>query len=112
MQASLENIVGRFTKSLSRDLSRLIESQLKEEVRRAVKEAPASLKASPKRRLSDDAMQCHHKGCKNRSKGPRFKFLCEKHVDVHATVAEQTNRKTKAQKYVKPTKKTAGHQED
>ena len=107
MQDSLENIVGRFTKSLSRDLARLIESQVKEEVRLAMKDAQAGRTSSPKRRLSDEAMQCHHKGCKNRSKGPRFKFLCEKHVDVKAAVVEQMNHKTKAVKYVKPTKKTA-----
>jgi len=24
-------------------------------------------------------MRCHYPGCKNRSKGPRFKFLCDEH---------------------------------
>jgi hypothetical protein len=25
-------------------------------------------------------MKCRHPGCKNRSKGPRFHFLCEEHL--------------------------------
>ncbi|HUJ25511.1 MAG TPA: hypothetical protein VLW85_05810 [Myxococcales bacterium] len=25
-------------------------------------------------------MRCRHPGCKNRSKGPRFHFLCEEHL--------------------------------
>jgi hypothetical protein len=25
-------------------------------------------------------MRCHYPGCKSRSKGPRFRFLCEEHL--------------------------------
>lgn len=27
-------------------------------------------------------MRCRHPGCKNRSKGPRFRFMCEKHLKL------------------------------
>jgi len=27
-------------------------------------------------------MSCRYPGCKNRSKGPRFRFLCEEHVKL------------------------------
>ena len=27
-------------------------------------------------------MSCRYPGCKNRSKGPRFRFFCEKHLQV------------------------------
>jgi hypothetical protein len=27
-------------------------------------------------------MRCRYPGCKNRSKGPRFRFLCEKHLKL------------------------------
>jgi len=27
-------------------------------------------------------MRCHYPGCKNRSKGPRFRFLCEQHLKL------------------------------
>ena len=27
-------------------------------------------------------MRCHYQGCKNRSKGPRFRFLCEEHLKL------------------------------
>jgi hypothetical protein len=27
-------------------------------------------------------MSCRYQGCKNRSKGPRFRFFCEKHMKL------------------------------
>src|SRR5207253_2758068 len=27
-------------------------------------------------------MRCHYPGCKNRSKGPRFRFLCDEHLKL------------------------------
>ena len=27
-------------------------------------------------------MRCRYPGCKNRSKGPRFRFFCEKHIKL------------------------------
>jgi len=27
-------------------------------------------------------MRCRYAGCKNRSKGPRFRFFCEKHMKL------------------------------
>ncbi len=33
------------------------------------------------RRLKRD-MSCRYPGCKNRSKGPRFRFLCEEHLKL------------------------------
>jgi hypothetical protein len=37
--------------------------------------------ASPKRRRKVD-MRCRYRGCKNRSKGPRFRFLCAEHLKL------------------------------
>jgi hypothetical protein len=30
-------------------------------------------------KMSAKQMRCRHKGCKNRSRGPRFHYLCKKH---------------------------------
>jgi hypothetical protein len=46
-------------------------------------------------------MGCRYPGCKNRSKGPRFRFLCEEHLklpkrkqdEVLAKLAEKTASK-------------------
>ena len=27
-------------------------------------------------------MRCHYAGCKNRSKGPRFRYMCEEHMKL------------------------------
>jgi len=36
--------------------------------------------SAPKGRMLD--MHCRYPGCKNRSKGPRFRFLCEEHLKL------------------------------
>ena len=38
---------------------------------------------------TDEQMRCQHAGCRRRSKGPRFKYLCEKHIDIKAEVKKQ-----------------------
>jgi hypothetical protein len=35
-----------------------------------------------KRRGRKRDMSCRYPGCKNRSKGPRFRFLCEEHLKL------------------------------
>jgi hypothetical protein len=37
--------------------------------------------ASKRRGMKRD-MRCRYPGCKNRSKGPRFRFLCEEHLKL------------------------------
>lgn len=42
--------------------------------------------AKPKKAMNEDRMRCRFSDdnghrCKNRSKGPRFKYLCEKHLE-------------------------------
>ncbi len=39
------------------------------------------LGAGKRRSLKRD-MRCRYPGCKNRSKGPRFRFLCEEHLKL------------------------------
>jgi hypothetical protein len=41
----------------------------------------ASGTGSKRRGLKRD-MRCRYPGCKNRSKGPRFRFLCEEHLKL------------------------------
>ena len=36
-------------------------------------------------------MHCRYPGCKNRSKGPRFRFLCEKHLSPPRSRASSAN---------------------
>jgi hypothetical protein len=38
--------------------------------------------ASSKRGGVKRDMSCRYPGCKNRSKGPRFRFLCEEHLKL------------------------------
>lgn len=39
-------------------------------------------KAASKLRGMKRDMRCHYPGCKNRSKGPRFRYLCEEHLKL------------------------------
>ncbi len=41
---------------------------------------PAGRRGGPKGIKRD--MRCRYPGCKNRSKGPRFRFLCEEHLKL------------------------------
>lgn len=44
------------------------------------KTAPKTAQAAARRKKrSAKVMRCRHKGCKNRSRGPRFHYLCPKH---------------------------------
>jgi len=43
--------------------------------------APSRIGTSRRLGLKRD-MSCRYPGCKNRSKGPRFRFLCEKHLKL------------------------------
>jgi hypothetical protein len=40
-------------------------------------------KKNVKTGLSDEAMQCRAPRCRQRSGGPRFKFMCAKHRDAN-----------------------------
>jgi hypothetical protein len=40
---------------------------------------PKASGARPRRKID---MGCRYPGCKNRSKGPRFRFLCEEHLKL------------------------------
>ena len=43
-------------------------------------------------------MHCRYPGCKNRSKGPRFRYLCEDHLKLpKANVPAATEKSKKAQ---------------
>jgi hypothetical protein len=60
----------------------------------ARKAAPGR-RGPPKGRKLD--MHCRYPGCKNRSKGPRFSFLCEEHLklprrEVKAAIAKAEAR--------------------
>ena len=44
--------------------------------------AAARSGAAAKLRSRKLDMRCRYPGCKNRSKGPRFRFLCEKHLKL------------------------------
>ena len=40
-------------------------------------------------------MSCRYPGCKNRSKGPRFRFLCEEHLKLPASKVTMAIEKAK-----------------
>jgi hypothetical protein len=55
---------------------------------------PSPLKG---RHFSAAKMQCRYPGCKNRSKGPKFSFLCEEHLkmsrrEVKAAIAKAAEK--------------------
>lgn len=41
-------------------------------------------------------MACHYPGCKNRSKGPRFRYLCEQHLKLPKKQQQAALEKWKA----------------
>jgi hypothetical protein len=43
---------------------------------------PPGFSAGAKLRGRKLDMRCRYPGCKNKSKGPRFRFLCEKHLKL------------------------------
>ncbi len=40
-------------------------------------------------------MSCRYPGCKNRSKGPRFRYLCEEHLKLPASKVTMAIEKAK-----------------
>ena len=69
-----------------------------ERVSAALPVATRSRNGAAKLRGLKRDMSCRYPGCKNRSKGPRFRFLCEEHLklpkkkqdDVLAKAAEKS----------------------
>jgi hypothetical protein len=57
----------------------------------ALSSAPAarSARARPRRKLD---MRCRVGGCKNRSRGPRFGFICDEHRKSLSKKAQQAAR--------------------
>ena len=54
-------------------------------------------------------MSCRHPGCKNRSKGPRFSYLCEDHLKDKAKPAKKAPKVAKAAKGKKGAAAKAEH---
>ena len=42
----------------------------------------AALPRAGRNGLAKRDMSCRYPGCKNQSKGPRFRFFCEKHIKL------------------------------
>jgi len=53
--------------------------KINESVQRGMRDGARAVSALKGRRLD---MRCHYPGCKNRSKGPRFRFMCEQHMKL------------------------------
>src|SRR3989442_11390236 len=54
-------------------------TKINESVQRGMREGAHAVSALKGRKLD---MRCHYPGCKNRSKGPRFRFMCEQHLKL------------------------------
>jgi len=54
-------------------------TKINESVQRGMRDGARAVSALKGRRLD---MRCHYPGCKNRSKGPRFRFMCEQHMKL------------------------------
>lgn len=75
-------------------LTRAVRDNLADEIRLYVSTSgndrilsPTLIRVRGKRRPRD--LSCIAPGCKNKSKGPRFKYLCEKHLDTPKRQIEQ-----------------------
>jgi hypothetical protein len=68
--SSLDTLIQRFAESIA---ERVV-------AQRGVAGSKASAKGATRRKPRD--MRCRYPGCKNRSKGPRFRFLCEEHLKL------------------------------
>ena len=42
---------------------------------------------------TDAQMRCQQPGCRRRSKGPRFHWLCDKHIDVQKEFKKQMKKR-------------------
>ena len=54
-------------------------SRINQRVQSGTRDGGRSYSALKGRKLD---MRCHYPGCKNRSKGPRFRFMCEEHMKL------------------------------
>jgi hypothetical protein len=68
--SSLDTLIQRFAESIA---ERVV-------AQRGVAGPKASAKGATRRKSRD--MRCRYPGCKNRSKGPRFRFLCDEHLKL------------------------------
>jgi hypothetical protein len=68
----MERLISQIAEAVATNLNRALSAG-------NGKRGDASRGPSPLRGKKLD-MRCRYPGCKNRSKGPKFHFLCEKHL--------------------------------
>jgi hypothetical protein len=78
VRRALEPAVDRLVAEMTSTLRVVVEARLREFLREPGRGRARGFNGSPRRKTKLD-MACIAPGCANRSKGPRFKYLCDEH---------------------------------
>ncbi len=82
LKGRIGDATQKFVESISAMVERELASRIQAEVARVTSAAFGGKRLADGRRRTGRKldMRCRYPGCKNRSKGPRFHFLCEDHL--------------------------------
>jgi hypothetical protein len=86
LEDAIEQAIASAAANLSKEIGTAVREAIAAEIsgtpmRRGPGRPPAPVRGNKLRGRKLD-MSCRYPGCKNRSKGPRFRFLCEEHLKL------------------------------
>ena len=87
--ASLRDIVARHVESLTADIATAVRRNLGQELRAYLSSEGRQPLSVPSTRRRLRSMICIAPKCENRSKGPRFHYLCEAHMTTPQKVYDK-----------------------
>lgn len=99
MEKTIEALTAEFTE----ELAKLVRQEVVRTVTDFIAGTGAGTGHVPRKAKTKVNMTCRHPGCKARSKGPRFKYLC----GTHLAKPKATKKKAKARKPAVKAKPTA-----
>src|SRR3954462_7459350 len=97
MPFNFDQMVDHIADAIAERALEKINQRIQSGMNGATKGGTASGRRSSALRGRKLDMHCRYPGCKNRSKGPRFRFLCEEHLKLpKAKVAAAVEKAAKA----------------
>jgi hypothetical protein len=79
MPTKLDTALNQLLTAIARQLAARLSTQVGQSRRNGIGQEARRPSKLAGRKLD---MRCRHPGCRSRSKGPRFSFLCEEHLKV------------------------------
>jgi hypothetical protein len=87
----ITTLLDKFVKQVTKEIEKLSKSTAAEAAPKKEKKAKAEKEKGTRAKPS---MTCRAKGCRKKSKGPRFRFMCEEHIGQEP-VAKPTKKNSK-----------------